>query len=61
MSIECRYSQSPRSSGAQCIYKLIGLIDSNYAVMTKIAAYAHPSKINKNSHSPVGAVCNCTE
>ena len=35
MSIECRYIQCPRSSGAQCIYTTIGLIYSNYAIMTK--------------------------
>ena len=41
MSIEERYSQCPRSSGAQCIYTTE--IYSNYAIMTKISTYVHSS------------------
>ena len=61
MSIECRYIQCPRSSfesrfiGAErnVYIRLRGLICSNYAIMTKISTYAHPS-INETLQTGAG-------
>ena len=49
MSIECRYIQCLRSSGAQCIYTTIGLIYSNYAIMTKYLRMHTPQVIIKST------------
>ena len=70
MSIECRYIQCPRSSGAQCIYTTIGLIYSNYAIVTKYLRMHTPQLIDLNhvfaglktgkrdsAFSPRGATC----
>ena len=43
MSIERRYSQMPALQRSAMYIRLIGLICSNYAIMTKMSTYAHPS------------------